>query len=240
MQAAQQKRFRDALKAFAHLAAAPPNPEVGTLAQYQIGYCYLALKQQQHALAAFEQFVQLHPHTPLTAPAQEKVRQLARAEEKGRQGDKGTRGQEDKFHPSSLIPHPASLAPADCGPAALLALCQRLGVTTTKEELARLAGTDATGTTMAGLAQAAKAKGLRVEGLWVDATAFQRLRLPALAWVNDNHWVAVLEVQGDKVTLFDPASEPRRLRSGQAQTISLADFQQQWNGYLLRVWKEGH
>jgi hypothetical protein len=54
MQAAQQKRFRAALKAFEHLAAVPSNAAVGALARYQIGYCYLALQQKQHALAAFQ------------------------------------------------------------------------------------------------------------------------------------------------------------------------------------------
>ena len=216
MQAAQQKRFHDALKAFEQLAAAPPNATVGALAQYQIGYCYLALKQKQNALTAFEQFVRLHPHTPLTAPAQEKIRQLTPPA---------------TSHPP-IHPHPHTPTRADCGPAALLALCQRLGVTTTKEELTRLAGTDATGTTMMGLAKAAKAKGLKTEGLWVDATAFQRISLPALAWVNGNHWVAVWEVNRGAVRLFDPAKEKE-------ETLGLPDFQQRWDGHLLRVWKEG-
>ncbi len=217
MQAAQQKRYHDALNSFERLATAQPDSAVGALAHYQIGYCYLALKQKQHALTAFEQFVRLHPHTPLTAPAQEKIRQLTlHATRDMQQTSRFT------FHASR----------ADCGPAALLAVCQRLGVTATKEELSRLAGTDATGTTMAGLAKAAKAKGLKTEGLWVDETAFQHTRLPALAWVNGNHWVAVFEVNRGQVTLFDPAKEKE-------ETVGLPDFQQRWDGHLLRVWQEG-
>ncbi len=226
MQAAQQKHYRQALKSFEQLAAAQPDSDVGALAHYQIGYCYLALKQPKQALTAFQQFVQRHPNSPFTAPAQEKIRQLTQhAPRNTQQTSRFT------FHVSR----------ADCGPAALLAVCQRLGATTTKEELARLADTDETGTTMAGLAKAAKSKGLKAEGIWVDEKVFHRLRLPALAWVNGNHWVAVFDVRGDKVTLFDPASEPRASASGQAsfkeKTISLEDFQQQWDGYLLRVWK---
>jgi tetratricopeptide (TPR) repeat protein len=212
MQMAQQKRYHDALKSFQQIAAAQSHADVGTLAHYQLGYCYLALKQKQQALAAFQRFVQFHPNTPLTAPAQAKIRQLTHA---------------PTPHALPSTPHPAR---ADCGPAALLVVCQRLGVTTTQEELMRLAGTDATGTTMMGLAQAAKAEGLKTEGLWVDAQAFQRLRLPALAWVNGNHWVAVFEVSRNTVTLFDPAKDKQ-------ETIGLSTFQSQWDGYLLRVWK---
>ncbi len=212
MQAAQQKRYHDALKSFEQLATAQPDSAVGALAHYQIGYCYLALKQKQNALTAFEKFVRLHPHSPLTAPAQEQIRQLS----------------QPPNHPTTQPPnHPAR---ADCGPAALLAVCQRLGVTTTKDDLARLADTDATGTTMMGLAQAAKAKGLKTEGLWVDAQAFQHTRLPALAWVNGNHWVAVFKVHRDTVTLFDPAKNKE-------ETVGFPDFQQRWDGHLLRVWK---
>jgi hypothetical protein len=65
--------------------------------------------------------------------------------------------------------------------------------------------------------------------------------------------VAVLGVRGGTVTLFDPASgsraisepraasEPRASASDPAvfkeKTISLEEFQSQWDGYLLRVWK---
>ncbi|MCS6862729.1 MAG: cysteine peptidase family C39 domain-containing protein [Abditibacteriales bacterium] len=199
MQLAQQKRFRAALKSFEHLAAAPPNAAVGALAQYQIGYCYLALNQPEKARAAFKNFVQLHPHTPLTAPAQAKIRQLTQAQRRGGASLPALWGgaslpahRGDASLPVRLLTsHPPLRTQSDCGPAALLALCQRLGVKATKEELARLAGTDATGTTMAGLAQAAQAKGLTTEGLWVDAVALQRTRLPALAWASGYHWVAV-------------------------------------------------
>jgi YD repeat-containing protein len=79
MQMAQQKRYHDALKSFRQIAAAQSHADVGTLAQYQIGYCYLALNQKQKARAAFQQFVKSHPDTPLTAPAQAKIRQPTHA-----------------------------------------------------------------------------------------------------------------------------------------------------------------
>jgi hypothetical protein len=218
MHKAQQRRYKDALSSFQHLAASASDANVRALALYQVGFCYLALNQKSPARAALQRFVASYPATPLTAPAQAKILQL-------------TQHATRNTPASSLIAHPSSHA-ADCGPAALLALCQRLGVKATKAELSRLAGTDDTGTTMAGLAKAAKAKGLTTEGLWVDATAFQQVRLPALAWVNGNHWVAVLEVKQGKVRVFDPAKDGE-------ETVGLSDFQPQWEGSVLRVWKEG-
>ncbi|MCS6858815.1 MAG: cysteine peptidase family C39 domain-containing protein [Abditibacteriales bacterium] len=141
----------------------------------------------------------MHPHTPLTTPAQAKIRQLTQTQSRGGASLPAHRGgaslpahRGGASLPARLLTsHPPLRTQSDCGPAALLALCQRLGVKATKEELARRAGIDATGTTMAGLAQAAQAKGLTTEGLWGDAVALQRTRLPALAWVSGNHWVAV-------------------------------------------------
>src|SRR5690606_18424056 len=52
-----------------------------------------------------------------------------------------------------------------CGPATLATVLKNLGVNATQEELATLAGTDETGTTMYGLAQAAQSKGLIAKGL---------------------------------------------------------------------------
>jgi ABC-type bacteriocin/lantibiotic exporter with double-glycine peptidase domain len=54
----------------------------------------------------------------------------------------------------------------------------------------------------------------------VDAVAFPRLRFPALAWVNGNHWVAVFGVHQGEVTLFDPAQNKQ-------ETIELSAFRQQ-------------
>ncbi len=109
---------------------------------------------------------------------------------------------------NSPVHSPARIAAtarvADCGPRALLLLCQRAGIRTTLADLRREAGTTAQGTTMAGLARAARTHGFRAEGVQVNAQALSQLSRPALAWVEADHYVAVLSVSGDQATIHDP------------------------------------
>jgi hypothetical protein len=106
---------------------------------------------------------------------------------------------------SSLPPaSPAALPKSDCGPRALAILCGKLGVQTTSEELVKLAGTGKYGTTLAGLEKAAKAKGLTAEGIQVDSAALRRLKGVAVAWADGDHYLAVLQVDGDRTTIQDP------------------------------------
>jgi len=93
---------------------------------------------------------------------------------------------------------------ADCGPRALLLLCQRAGVRTNLTDLRRESGTTNQGTTMAGLARAAQAHGFRAQGVQVNPQALSELSRPALAWVEADHYVAVLSVNGDQATIHDP------------------------------------
>jgi len=50
---------------------------------------------------------------------------------------------------------------------------------------------------MAGLAKAAQAVGLKTEGVQVSREGLGNVPLPAIAWVNSRHYVAVWSVQGD-------------------------------------------
>ncbi len=55
----------------------------------------------------------------------------------------------------------------NCGPAALATVLQGMGIGCTEYELAQIAGTDETGTTMYGLMRAAMEKGLNARGMRV-------------------------------------------------------------------------
>jgi ABC-type bacteriocin/lantibiotic exporter with double-glycine peptidase domain len=50
---------------------------------------------------------------------------------------------------------------------------------------------------MAGLSVAAKAAGLQAEGVQVSREALPDQDMPAIAYVNNNHFIAVLSVQGN-------------------------------------------
>lgn len=124
-------------------------------------------------------------------------------------------------HPQDTpSPRPASLAEptarADCGPRALLLACQALGTPATLDELRRQAGTTAAGTSLRGLAQAAKDHGLRATGVQVDLPALEQAATPAIAWVDGNHYVALLSVEGRQATVHDPNHPQKEVLSTRA------------------------
>jgi len=99
------------------------------------------------------------------------------------------------------VPAPVTAAPAaDCGPRALQYVCDALRVETTVPTLAKRAGLNARGTTLAGLERAARSYGLKTEGVQMDRNALAHLRTPALAWWQGDHFVAILSVRTSPVT----------------------------------------
>lgn len=105
---------------------------------------------------------------------------------------------------AASLPTAASLPLADCGPRALLRACQTLDRPATLEGLRRQAGTTAAGTSLAGLARAATSLGLKVRGVQMDKRALTQLSGPAVAWVDGNHYVALLSIDGEQATIHDP------------------------------------
>jgi hypothetical protein len=93
---------------------------------------------------------------------------------------------------------------ANCGPRALKLICDRLHIRSTVEELTRSAGTSGYGTRLDALEAAAKSKGLKAEGVQMDGKALTKLDKPAIAWVDGDHYLAVLSVSGENATVHDP------------------------------------
>jgi hypothetical protein len=133
---------------------------------------------------------------------------------------------------SSSPPKPAPVSGADCGPRALALVCQRLGVSASVSQLRRAAGTTEKGTSLAGLAKAAEALGLKAEGVQVSREGLGNVTWPALAWVNERHYIAVLSRQGEgeraTVTVHDP-------NVPQEETLPTEKLLQRCGGYLLLV-----
>jgi len=119
---------------------------------------------------------------------------------------------------------------ANCGPRALLLVCEKLGVHTTLPLLQQGAGTTAQGTSMAGLTTAAQKVGLTAEGVQVSREALPEQPLPAIAYVNGNHFIVVLKLQGEgenaTATIHDP-------NDASAVSISQEQLLRQCSGYLL-------
>jgi len=110
-----------------------------------------------------------------------------------------------------------------CGPEALSRLVAGEGLHLDVDELAELAGTDATGTSMAGLIDAAKAKGISLSGVQVEG--IDALQAPYIAYVNGDHFVLVTAADDDGVTVVDDGEGERVLSRGA--------FAAMWNGMAL-------
>ncbi len=120
--------------------------------------------------------------------------------------DAGVRAAPSKSVPVAALPRatPTAVSDADCGPRALALVCEQQDVKANVPELRVTAGTTSSGTSLAGLARAAHSVGFTPRGVQVDKAALDQLDTPAIAWVNGNHYIAVLAVDGDKVTVHDP------------------------------------
>lgn len=106
--------------------------------------------------------------------------------------------------PTPATPKPRPIL-ADCGPRALHFVCRELGVPASLSALTEVAGTTTgAGSSLLGLARAAKSVGLSARGVQVDADALRRAPMPALAWVDGDHFVAVTRIKDDSATVHDP------------------------------------
>lgn len=92
-----------------------------------------------------------------------------------------------------------------CGPAALATVLNNLGINTTESELADLAGTDESGTTMYGLVQAAQVKGLKATGMKLFINELKKNDIVFLNTVEAAHYSVVKEVTNESVKLADPS-----------------------------------
>ncbi|MFN3650395.1 MAG: cysteine peptidase family C39 domain-containing protein [Armatimonadota bacterium] len=121
----------------------------------------------------------------------------------------------------------------DCGPKCLLRACELVGIDATLPEIVRLAKPGPRGATLNALAEAAKTKGLQAQGLSVPAAGVEQLPLPAIAWVDRNHYVLLTEIRGGTVRYYDPA------RPDELLTSPLPAFRKRWDGYALALSRAG-
>jgi hypothetical protein len=126
---------------------------------------------------------------------------------------------------------PTSPRLGDCGPRALVIVAQQLGVKANPAELTKAAGTTTHGASLDGLKHAAKSIGLKAEGVQMDRMALSQLDHPAIAWVDGNHYLAVLKVGGEEATIHDP-NKPKE------EVISTEDLLRRSGGILLTLRKD--
>jgi hypothetical protein len=134
--------------------------------------------------------------------------------------------------PTSTSPPVRSPANADCGPRALLIVCQHLGIKTNLQTLRTTAGTTAEGTTLAGLQQAAQKLGLKAEGVQVSREALPDVSPPAIAWDQRRHFIVLLALSGSGESGIATLHDPNRPAE---EKISQESLLQRCGGVLLLV-----
>lgn len=116
-----------------------------------------------------------------------------------------------------------------CGPQSLSRICELLKVNANLSELKKLSGfAPDRGTTMLGLKKAATYKGLVPTGVRASVVLLKRKKvpLPAIAYVGNNHFLVIEDVDKDGVKTSDPARkyEPH---------LTWDEISDIWNGDLL-------
>jgi parallel beta-helix repeat protein len=91
-----------------------------------------------------------------------------------------------------------------CGPAALATILKKWGVYTTEAELAKIAKTDETGTSLLGLRDAALSKGINAFGYVLNIGQLKNNYIVVLKINGYNHFEVIQNITNDTVTLFDP------------------------------------
>lgn len=116
-----------------------------------------------------------------------------------------------------------------CGPQSLSRICELLNVDTSLNELKKLSKfVPARGTTMLGLKKAATYKGLAPAGVKASVELLKREKvpLPAIAYVNRNHFLVFEKVNKEGVIITDPAEKYK-------PHLTWDELSDLWHGDLL-------
>lgn len=93
----------------------------------------------------------------------------------------------------------------NCGPAALATVLNTLGINCSEHEIAKMAGTDETGTTMYGLMKAAIKKGLNARGMRINMEKLGSKNIVFLNIDGKCHYSVINQITDFSVILSDPA-----------------------------------
>jgi ATP-binding cassette subfamily B protein len=110
-----------------------------------------------------------------------------------------------------------------CGPLALRYVARRLGIRARFGEIARFAGTDRNGTTLAGLSRAASRLGLRPSMLRTNYAGLRTLPKPLIVHMREGHY-EVLQQCGEHFVATGGLVRRRR---------NTCSFMREWSGVAL-------
>jgi hypothetical protein len=114
-----------------------------------------------------------------------------------------------------------------CGAAVLAYVFSYFGRDTSEDEVLEQVNLTPRGISMLALKQASPSFGFDATGVKENYSALQNEVLPAIAYINDSHYVVVNQVTAHYLLLFDPSL-------GEVK-VSRHVFEKIWNGYLLLI-----
>jgi len=121
------------------------------------------------------------------------------------------------------VPFIAQIDEMDCGVACLAMICASFGKRVGLPQLRALSGATTDGTSLRGLCRAASEIGLAARAVKVSRKNLDRMPTPAVLHWRGNHWVVLVRVRGDIITVLDPSLGQRE--------VSRRELFAQWNGY---------
>ena len=114
-----------------------------------------------------------------------------------------------------------------CGAAALAFVLSYLGQRTTESDITGMISIGDDGTSMLELKRAVEVVRFKGIGVRENYSALQSETLPVIAYINNNHYVVVINVLQHSLTIFDPSYGTVKLARGTFESV--------WNGYLLLI-----
>jgi hypothetical protein len=140
--------------------------------------------------------------------------------------------------PSDINAHPTLITAEEifnkdstvhCAIRSLYAVCQRLEVPAETPELEKLFPKNKQDISLYDIYIAAKKIGLEAKGMRVNYEALLRLKSPAIAFVNNNHFLVVEGAIDDKIRIWDYPKIPILTTQNR--------FEKNWNGEVLVISK---
>ncbi|MEP9377253.1 NHLP family bacteriocin export ABC transporter peptidase/permease/ATPase subunit [Aquabacter sp. CN5-332] len=130
-----------------------------------------------------------------------------------------------KAVPRKPTPTVLQVEAVECGAAALAMVLAAYGAWLPLMELRRLCGVTRDGSKATSILRAARSLGLEAKGLRVSTDSLARIAVPAIVFVNMNHFMVLEGVAQGRVYLNDPA--------GGRQSLSRDDFDRIYSGIAL-------
>lgn len=172
-------------------------------AAYQSAVCLAAMGKKQEAEQAFEAFLKEHPESPLVVAAHKRLERL-------NGGKANPRWDIELQTAINFQEKQARKELAMCGPKALSKVLELLGKPSHPyQDLAKLAGTNGSGTTLEGMKAALGQLGTPAFGYELNAGDFGRLEYPVI-WLVGQHYLVALRSDVRVITVFDPTSSSER------------------------------